>query len=182
MIEQIDTWNERLAELGIAAYDYRRNDAQIDLQDLLTDVTAGRAGAIESEIAPLTDIMRHRNKKLDQYGELLAKLNKIQTSFSEKDASEPSKPSTIALTDDEKRLLSEISHLSNISTNPTKPETEQYIQLVKNMIDGLNNRTQTDISRLQSLVDKRDQSYTKAAELLKDVVDSRGKTISAIGS
>ena len=80
------------------------------------------------------------------------------------------------------RLLSEISHTTVISESPTKPETEQYVQLVKSAIDGLNNRSQSDMTRLQSLVDKRDQSYTKAAEFLKDIVDSRSKTISAIGS
>lgn len=182
MIEQIDTWNERLGVLGISAYDYKRNGEQIDLQDLLTEVTVSRASAVEAEITPLSDIMRFRNKKLDQYGELLAKLNKIQTSFDEKDGSNPEKRSSISLTADEMRLLSEISHVSIASDCPTKPEAEQYVQLVKSAIDGLNNRTQNDMTRMQSLVDKRDQSYTKAAEFMKDIVDSRSKTISAIGS
>ena len=182
MIEQIDTWNRRLGELGISAYDYRRNDEQVDLQDLLTDVTVGRARAVESEIVPLSSIMRHRNKKLDQYGELLSKLNKIQASFSSADAKSPDKASTIPLTNDEMRLLSEISHKSVTATYPTKPETEEYVQLVKSAIDGLNNRTQSDMTRLQSLVESRDQTYTKAAEFLKDIVDSRSKTITAMGS
>ena len=182
MIEQVDTWNSRLGQLGISAFDYKRDGVQTDLQDLLTDVTVGRASAVEAEIKPLSDIMRNRNKKLDQYGELLAKLNKIQTSFKEEDAKDPEKRSTIALTADEIRLLSEISHASITAECPTKPEAEQYVQLVKSAIDGLNNRSQTDMTRLQSLVDKRDQSYTKAAEFLKDIVDSRSKTISAIGS
>ena len=182
MIEQIDTWNERLGTLGISAYDYRRNDEQVDLQDLLTDVAVGRARAVESEIVPLSSIMRHRNKKLDQYGELLAKLNKIQTSFSSDDAKSPNKQSTVSLTSDEMRLLTEIAHKSITTQYPTKPETDEYVQLVKSAIDGLNNRTQSDMTRLQSLVERRDQTYTKAAELLKDVVDSRSKTITAIGS
>ncbi len=182
MIEQVDTWNSRLAELGISAYDYRRNDAQVDFQDLLTDVTISRARAVESEIKPLSDIMRHRNKKLDQYSELLAKLNKIQTSFKSGDEKDPSKQSTIPLSTSEMRLLEEISHKTITSQYPTKPETEEYIQLVKSAIDGMSNRTQTDMTRLQALVESRDQTYTKAAEFLKDVVDSRSKTITAIGS
>ena len=182
MIEQIDTWNERLGTLGISAYDYRRNGVQVDLQDLLTDVTVGRARAVEAEIKPLSDIMRHRNKKLDQYGELLAKLNKIQTSFKSADKDEPDKKSTVALTSDEIRLLEEISNKTIASQYPTKPETEEYIQLVKSAIDGMSNRSQTDMTRLQALVEKRDQTYTKAAEFLKDIVDSRSKTITAMGS
>ena len=182
MIEQIDTWNERLGTLGISAYDYRRNDEQVDLQDLLTDVTVGRARAVEAEIKPLSDIMRHRNKKLDQYGELLAKLNKVQTSFKAADEKEPDKKTIVPLTSDEMKLLEEISHRTVISQYPSKPETEEYIQLVKSAIDGMSNRTQTDMTRLQALVEKRDQTYTKAAEFLKDIVDSRSKAITAMGS
>ena len=181
MIEQVDTWNRRLAELGISAYDYRRNDEQVDLQDLLTDVTMSRARTVEGEIKPLSDVMRHRNKKIDQCGELLAKLNKIQTSF-KSDDKDTSKRSTIALTTSEIRLLEEISHRVITSEYPTKPETEEYVQLVKSAIDGMSSRTQTDMTRLQALVEKRDQTYTKAAEFLKDIVDSRSKTITAIGS
>ena len=180
MIEQIDTWNRRLGELGISAYDYKRNGVQIDLQDLLTEVAVERANAVESEIMPLSDIMRTRNKKLDAYGELLAKLNKIQSSFESDD--EPTKQSTIALTASERQMLAEISHGGTPPTYLTKPETEQYVQLVRSAIDGINNRTQNDMTRMQSLVDKRDQSYVKAAELLKDIVDSRSKAITAMGS
>ena len=182
MIEQIDTWNRRLGELGISAYDYKRNGVQIDLQDLLTEVAVERADAVESEIRPLSDIMRTRNKKLDTYGELLAKLNKIQSSFSSDDQGDPTKQSTIALTASEQKMLAEISHGGMPPTFLTKPETEQYVQLTRSAIDGINNRTQNDMTRMQSLVDKRDQSYVKAAELLKDIVDSKSKAITAIGS
>ena len=43
------------------------------------------------------------------------------------------------------------------------------MQLVKSKIDSCNNQSQTDMTRLQSLVDRRDQSFTSATELMTNV-------------
>ena len=51
------------------------------------------------------------------------------------------------------------------------------VQRVKSTIDGLNNVAQTDMNRLQSLVDRRDQAYTTATELMTNVSDTRGNLI-----
>ena len=178
-IEKVNTQNERLATIGISAFDYKLSEKQIDLQDLLTTVAVSRARTVEDEMSPLSDMMRNRNKRLDKYGNLLAKLNKIDASF-ESDAKGSAIVTDVYLTQDEKDALEEIGY-KGVSSNPTKADVQMYMQATKSAVDGLNNRSQSDITRLQSLVEKRDQTFTKAAELLKDVTDSHGKLIAAYG-
>ena len=187
-IEKVNTQNERLAAIGVKSFDYILDDgntrSQIDFQDLLTTIAVNRANAVEDEMTPLANMMRNRNQRLDKYGNLLAKLNKIDTSFAT-DAKGDT-PSGEPLTADECKILAEIGYSVTTTTsgsyNPTKAETQMYLQATKSAIDGLNNRSQNDVTRLQSLVDKRDQTYTKAAEVQKDVTDSHGKLIAAYGS
>jgi len=56
------------------------------------------------------------------------------------------------------------------------------VQLVKSKIDGFNNQSQTDMSRLQGLVDKRDQSFSTATDLMTNVSDTRGTLIQNLGT
>lgn len=177
-IESVNTQNTRLAAIGITAFDYNLDGKHIDLQDLLTSVAVSRANAVEDEMTPLANIMRNRNQRLDKYGNLLAKLNKIDTSFNADAAG--SETSSESLTSDEIALLAEIGYKS-AGAYPTKADNQMYLQAVRSAIDGLNNRSQSDVTRLQSLVEKRDGTFTKAAELLKDVSDSRSKLIAAYG-
>ena len=58
-----------------------------------------------------------------------------------------------------------------------KREVEEWIQKCKSKIDGLNNQSQTDMSRLQSLVDRRDESFTTASNLMSAISDTRGNLI-----
>ena len=51
------------------------------------------------------------------------------------------------------------------------------IQNVKSKIDSLNNASQTDMSRLQSLVDRRDESYSTATNLMTSISDTRSNLI-----
>ena len=185
-IEKVNTQNERLAAIGVKAFDYILDDgnerSQIDFQDLLTTIAVNRANAVEDEMTPLANMMRNRNQRLDKYGNLLAKLNKIDTSFdTEAKGDDPSKE---PLTLDECNVLAEIGYPVNSSAGnyyPSKADTQMFMQATKSAIDGLNNRSQNDVTRLQSLVDKRDQTYTKAAEVQKDVTDSHSKLIAAYG-
>ena len=180
-IEKVNTQNERLAAIGVKAFDYALvsgdEKTQVDFQDLLTTIAVNRADAVEDEMTPLANMMRNRNQRLDKYGNLLAKLNKIDTSFDTE--AQGSTPSSVSLTEEEKRILNEIGYDADV--NPTKADTQMYLQATKSAIDGLNNRSQNDVTRLQSLVEKRDQTYTKAAELQKDVTDSHSKLIAAYG-
>lgn len=182
-IVKVDTQNTRLATIGLSAFDYslseNEKEKQIDLQDLLTTVAVKRARTVEDEMAPLSDMMRNRNQRLDKYGNLLAKLNKIDASFAS-DAAGDAIVTDVYLTQAEIDALAEIGY-KGVAPYPTKADVQMYMQATKSSVDGLNNRSQSDITRLQSLVEKRDQTFTKAAELLKDVTDSHGKLIAAYG-
>ena len=65
----------------------------------------------------------------------------------------------------------------NLDDNETKKWLEYFVQRVKSKIDGLNNDSQTDMSRLQSLVDRRDESYSTATNLMTDISDTRSNLI-----
>ena len=62
----------------------------------------------------------------------------------------------------------------------TKRKVEELVQLVKSKIDSFNNQSQTDMTRLQSLVDRRDQSFSAATDLMTNVSDTRSNLISNI--
>ena len=62
----------------------------------------------------------------------------------------------------------------------TKRKVEELVQLVKSKIDSFNNQSQTDMTRLQSLVDRRDQSFSTATDLMTSVSDTRSNLISNI--
>ena len=59
----------------------------------------------------------------------------------------------------------------------TKYEVEEWLQRVKSKIDSLNNQSEKDMSRLQSLVDRRDEAFTTASNLMSEISDTRGNTI-----
>ena len=65
----------------------------------------------------------------------------------------------------------------DLSTKEYKKWVEYYLKLVKSKIDALNNESQTDMSRLQSLVDRRDESFTTASNLMSAISDTRGNLI-----
>ena len=49
--------------------------------------------------------------------------------------------------------------------------------LQQNLAQSLNNASQTDMSRLQSLVDRRDESYSTATNLMTSISDTRSNLI-----
>jgi uncharacterized coiled-coil DUF342 family protein len=59
----------------------------------------------------------------------------------------------------------------------TKYEVEEWLQKVKSKIDALNNESEKDMSRLESLVDRRDESYSTASDLMSKVSDARSTLI-----
>ena len=67
-------------------------------------------------------------------------------------------------------------------TNPayTRSQVEEYIQLIKTKMDKLNNDSSSDMTSLQSLVDKRDESFSTASSLMQSISDSRSRVIGNI--
>ena len=181
-IERVGVESAQLRSWGITVNDYKMGDTKLDFQDLIVKIAKNRALTVEGEINPLSTRIRARNKLLDELGEALATLSSAQASFasdSNGDAKATVKFTTAA--SDGLAAIGE-SYSANTNHEVKKTEVERLVQLVKSKIDGFNNQSQTDMSRLQSLVDKRDQSFSLATDLMTNVSDTRGTLILNLGT
>ncbi len=175
-------------EWGVSFSDYKVNGKPVDFQDLMIEIGANRAVTVEAEVVPLTTRIKHRNAELDKLGSLLAIFTKTQADFPS-DAKGSDKKPVSGITSDQWNLLRE-AYVKRGGTDPgstwnsswansewTKSSVEGMIQALKSMIDGRNNKAQTDMTRLQQLVDRRDESFSTASSLMTSVSDTRGNLI-----
>lgn len=160
---------------GVTFGEYTRNNKVVDFQDLMVAISERRATAVEGEVAPLATRISNRNKTLEDLGNVLADLTKLQAQF-DSDADG----------DDRKGTLQEVSYqtlqevfgsLDFNNRKMTKYEVEKWLQKVKSKIDALNNEAQKDTTRLESLVDRRDESFSTASDLMSEVADTRSNLI-----
>ena len=179
-IERINVGTERLCSWGITANDYKMNGKQVDFQDLLVNVSKFRATKVEAEIQPLSTRIRARNSLMDNLGEALSALSGAQAAFSSSDGGD--KETSVTFTAGTVKALKACgqTNYSQGTYNLTKRKVEELVQLVKSKIDSFNNQSQTDMTRLQSLVDRRDQSFSTATDLMTSVSDTRSNLISNI--
>lgn len=171
---------------GINAYEYKISGTQVDFQDLMIAVSERRATSVEGEVQPLTTRIRARNKELEILGSLLAKFTQTQSSY-ESNATGSTHGTVSGITTEEIPLACEAyskkggTPQTNLSwwnsETWTKASVEGMISILKSMIDDRNNESQTDMSRLQSLVDRRDESFTTATNLMSEVSDTRSNLI-----
>lgn len=161
---------------GASFCDYKVDGKKVDFQDLMVVVAEKRAVTVEGEVAPLSTRIRDRNSKLEALGSALADLTKVQADF-DSDA-KGNKRSGISISNATYDTLSNIiGGMNFVDHKMLKREVEEWIQRCKSKIDGLNNQAQTDMTRLQSLVDRRDESYSTATNLMTEISDTRGNLI-----
>ncbi len=167
---------------GVSAGDYNvtlnSNPKELmDFQDLMVKFSKNRAVAVEGEVEPLTIRIQQRNKRLDSLGRILAALTELQTRIPSDDKNEDTYELN-GLTNEELNILWDlINDGGPRDTQFFRYECEEALQLVKSEIDGLNNEAQTDMTRLQSLVDRRDESYSTATNLMTSISDTRSNVI-----
>lgn len=173
---------------GVGFSDYKVDGTSVDFQDLMIAISERRAVTVEGEVAPLTKRIQARNTELDKLGSLLAIFTKSQANFdSESKGSDTTWVGGI--TSDQWQLLRQ-AYVNMGGSDPgatwrpgwandnwTKSSIEGTIQAIKSMIDSRNNQSQTDMTRLQSLVDRRDESYSTASTLMSAVSDTRSNLI-----
>lgn len=147
---------------------------QVDFQDLMVQVSENRAVAVEGEVNPLTARIRARNKDLELLGKALSELTAASATL--KSDATGDTASNYTFSDDVQARVKQLTD-HNLDDNETKKWLEYFTQRVKSKIDGLNNESQTDMSRLQSLVDRRDESYSTATNLMSAVSDTRSNLI-----
>ena len=159
---------------GINAYEYKVSGNQVDFQDLMIAVSEKRAVTVEGEVVPLTTRIRARNADLELLGKALSELTAAQATL--KSDAGGNDHSSYTFSSDVKARVKDLTG-NNLDDNETKKWLEYFIQMVKTKIDGLNNESQTDMSRLQSLVDRRDESYSTATNLMTSISDTRSNLI-----
>ena len=173
---------------GVAFSDYAVGGKQVDFQDLMIVISEKRAVTVEGEVTPLTARIKNRNAELDKLGSLLAIFTKAQANF-KSDAAGSDTTGVSGITSDQWQLLRQ-AYIKRGGDDPgatwrpswandnwSKSSIEGVIQALKSMIDTRNNQAQTDMSRLQSLVDRRDESYSTASNLMSAVSDTRSNLI-----
>lgn len=177
------------SDWGIEAFDYTYTVGgtrmRVDLQDLLVMIAQNRAAAIESEVLPLQDIISRRNTRLEHYGVVLQKLTELQAKYTDTTTSGESVPIGNSIKQAEfRQLLEELGYGANLGDTGTlamtKAEVEGAVARCKNRIDGMNNDSQRDMTQLQAIVDRRDESFTAASNLMTSVSDTRSTLIKSL--
>ena len=169
---------------GVKVYDYTYSGLSVDFQDLLIAITQDRAASIEKEVLPLQSIIKRRNDRLEKYGAVLQKLTELQASYTGEDQTGKSVDISDVLTTtftqaDFFDIMTEIGSPGTPSStlSLSKSQVEGAVARCKNRIDEMNNDSQRDMTRLQSLVDRRDESFSVATQLMTNVSDTRATVI-----
>jgi len=168
------------ARWGVNGNEYVVNslsgDVQKDFQDLMVHVSEKRAASVEQEVLPMEKRMRKRNTNLTTLGNTLAEVQKYigQCPTDKK----PDDQATSVSWSDEAVIGLNMAGCKDIQNgNTKKSKLDEYYQRVKTKIDRLNNDGSQDSTRLQSLVDHRDQSYQTATTLMSSISDTRSNLI-----
>ena len=133
------------------------------------------AGKMSREPSFFSTKITNRNKTLEDLGNVLADLTKLQAQFDNDSKGDTRKgslqPSSKTI------LLSVFGSLNWDNLQMTKAEVEEWLQKVKSKIDALNNEAQKDMTRLESLVNRRDEAFSTASDLMGKIGDTRSNAI-----
>ena len=175
-MSEIATNNITLSQTWGASFgDYKLNGKSVDFQDIMIAIAENRATSVEGEVTPLSTRITNRNKTLEDLGNVLADLTKLQSQF-DSDADGDDREGYLQQTS--KNILIEVfGSLDWSDLHMTKYEVEEWLQKVKSKIDALNNEAQKDMTRLQSLVDRRDEAFSTASDLMSKISDTRSNLI-----
>lgn len=173
--------NDLWEKLGIAANDYSYTTpdgkVKVDFQDLMVKVGARKAAVLEGEITPMATRMRTRNNYLKDLSQILAALTTAQANLDGE--AKGSDKVDVTLSSELLAILNAIDGANGKVSGgkATKADLEGLVQLVKGVMDKQNNDAQTDMTRLQSLVDSRDDSYSTATSMMSAISDTRSNLI-----
>lgn len=174
-----------MSNWGVKVYDYSHKGVHVDLQDMLVSIAQRRALAIEDEVIPLQTIISRRNERLEKYGRVLSKLTELQVRY----AGDITQGESVSLSgilssdfssDDFKKIMKSIGYEGVVSGSTlamSKSAVEGAVARIKSNIDEMNNQAQKDMTRLQAVVDRRDESFSTATSLMTSVSDTRSSTI-----
>ena len=188
-IQTIDLGQGGFSGLGITACDYLLPDTHtaLDYEALTLHLTKARAHTVEAELQPLAQKMQDRNEALEAMGNALAAFTAALEAF-ESDAegtdttSFPMDSATYSLLVDYNILATGgfVYVVSSGTMTATKAGLSGASEAIKTAMDGLNNAAQLDMTRLESLVARRDEAFEAAATLRKSISSSRDTLLKGI--
>lgn len=174
-----------MSNWGVKVYDYSHKGVHVDLQDMLVSIAQRRALAIEDEVIPLQKIISKRNERLEKYGAVLSKLTELQTKY----AGDVTQGESVSLSgvikstftaDEFNAIMKSVGYdgvVKDTTLSMSKSAVEGAVARIKSNIDEMNNAAQKDMTRLQAVVDRRDESFSTATTLMTNVSDTRSSTI-----
>lgn len=174
---------------GISIVEYQMpvegKTSKVDFQDLMVNVAENQAVAIENEVQPQAIRIKKRTERLKICGDAMAELAAFK--FDTKEKSNPSANGDIS--DATQKILSELIGSnwggalakSGKQVSRSKSDVDSGNQYLKSESDKLNNQQQLSMSRLESLVQSRDQNFNTASTLMTHVGETRGNTIKSMG-
>ena len=166
---EITTNNVRLSQTWGAEFgDYSLGSEHVDFQDIMIAISERRATSVER--------IQNRNKTLEDLGNVLADLTKLQAQF---DSDSKGTDRKGELQRGSYQVLERVfgTPLDFDNLKMTKYEVEEWLQKVKSKIDALNNAAQKDMTRLESLVNRRDEAFSTASDLMSKISDTRSNLI-----
>lgn len=176
----LNQWNATFYE-----YDYvdpvkgvvTADTAGIDLETLTIRVANRRATVIESQVEPMSVRMNQRNRELDYLGEALADMSGFSAKFVANDDGVYEDVTSNISAEGVKGLALVGVTVSEGSNTLSKDKVDSWTQKLKTAMDSRNNATSLDMSRLESLVDRRDEAYSTSSSLSQKIAETRNTTI-----
>ena len=157
-------------------------NTKVDFQDLMVNVAENQALAIEQEVQPQAIRVKKRTERLKVCGDAMAELSVFK--FDTKDDSNPQSKNSSKISEATAKILRELTGnpwSASSSTKLYKSDVDSGNQFLKSESDKLNNQQQLSMSRLESLVQSRDQNFNTASTLMTHVGETRGNTIKSMG-
>lgn len=172
--------------MSVKGVDGTVKNEKVDFQDLMVTVAEQRASILEEEVKPLSVRIKARNTKLEQIGMALSQLSGVSAEFKEETelkGHDAFKPETIAIFKEVYAIAGGTAPSDLTSTGSHtiyKSSVDEVTQKLKTWSERLNNDSQLNMSRMQTLVDHRDQSYNTATTMMNHISDARGFTIKSM--
>lgn len=135
-----------------------------------------RTAALEESLTAYSDLLKTRQKKLDELGEALAALN---SAFAQK-TKDTKSDDKLTVNSSAVSILRRYGFTA--SSKMTYPDIMKLQQNVQYAIDKEDNEVQQDMTTLQGFVSKRDDAMQMAGKLVKKIASTRQRGIQYIGS
>lgn len=156
-------------------------DSGKNFVDAVSIASFKHAAAIETMMSGYTNVVRARQRKIDELGEALSYVAKAMGNIHKK--SESSDKFTIDNAEYVKTIATRYGvSLSWDSSNQMKLGNLQKAKTnVQYAIDREDNDIQQDIVTMKSYISKRDNAYSNASKVVKKTNNAASSTISNIG-